>query len=32
MEIAKEMLKEKMPIDTIMKFTKLTKKEIENLK
>ena len=31
-EIAKEMLKEKMPIDMIMKFTKLTKEEIENLK
>ena len=31
-EIAKEMLKEKMPIDIIMKFTKLTKEEIENLK
>ena len=31
-EIAKEMLKEKMPIDMIMKFTKLTKEKIENLK
>ena len=31
-EIAKEMLKEKMPIEMIMKLTKLTKEEIQNLK
>ena len=31
-EIAKEMLKEKMPIEMIMKFTKLKKEEIEKLK
>ena len=31
-EIAKEMLKEKMPIEMIMKFTKLTREEIEKLK
>ena len=31
-EIAKEMLKEKMSIDKIMKFTGLTKEEIEKIK
>ena len=31
-EIAKEMLKENMPIEMIMKLTKLTKEEIQNLK
>ena len=31
-EIAKEMLKEKMPIEMIIKFTKLTKEEIEKIK
>ena len=31
-EIAKEMLKENMTIEMIMKFTKLTKEEIEKLK
>ena len=31
-EIAKEMLKEKIPIEMIMKLTKLTKEEIQNLK
>ena len=31
-EIAKEMLKEKMPIEMIIKFTKLKKEEIEKLK
>lgn len=31
-EIAKEMLKERMSIDKIMKFTGLTKEEIEKLK
>lgn len=31
-EIAKEMLKEKMPIDKIMKFTGLTEEEIEKIK
>ena len=31
-EIAKEMLKEKMPIEMIIKFTKLTKEEIEKTK
>ena len=31
-EIAKEMLKEKMPIDKIMKFTGLTNEEIEKIK
>lgn len=30
-EVAKKMLKMKMPIDTIMKVTKLSKKEIEKL-
>ena len=30
-EIAKEMLKEKMPIDKIIKFTGLTEKEIEEI-
>lgn len=30
-EIAKEMLKEKMPIDKIMKFTGLTNEEIEKI-
>ena len=31
-EIAKEMLKERMSIDKIMKFTGLTKEEIEKIK
>ena len=31
-EIAKKMLKEKIPIEKIMKFTELTKEEIEKLK
>lgn len=31
-EIAKEILKEKMPIDKIMKFTGLTEEEIEKIK
>ena len=31
-EIAKELLKEKIPIEIIMKLTKLTKEEIQNLK
>jgi len=31
-EIAKEILKENMPIEMIMKLTKLTKEEIQNLK
>ena len=31
-EIAKEMLKQKIPIEMIMKLTKLTKEEIQNLK
>jgi predicted transposase YdaD len=30
-EIAKKMLKEKMSIEMIMKLTKLTKEEIQNL-
>ena len=32
MEIAKEMLNENMSIEMIMKFTKLTREEIEKLK
>ena len=32
LKIAKNMLKEKMPIEMIMKMTELTKEEIENLK
>ena len=31
-EIAKKMLKEKMPVELIEKFTELTKEEIQNLK
>lgn len=31
-EIAKEMLKEKIPIETIIRLTKLTKEEIEKIK
>jgi hypothetical protein len=31
-ETAKAMLKEKIPIETIMKITELTKEEIEKLK
>ena len=31
-EIAKKMLKEKIPIEAIIKFTELTKEEIEKLK
>ena len=30
-QIAKEMLKENIPIEKIIKITKLTKEEIENL-
>ena len=31
-EIAKNMLKDNMPIDVIVKYTNLTEEEIENLK
>ena len=31
-EIAKKMLKEKMPVELIEKFTELTQEEIQNLK
>jgi predicted transposase/invertase (TIGR01784 family) len=32
LEIAKNMLKDKIPIETIIKYTSLTKEEIESLK